>query len=280
VWVSPSDHAYHSDPEIREEGGTPGIVESIRAGLVFELKERVGAEEISRLEHRFARRALGSWGVNPRIEILGSPQLARLPIISFGVRHAGRMLHANFVAALLSDLSGIQARSGCFCAGPYVHRLSAIEEELSVRMQAAAANGHMGAVLSFTRVSFNYFISEAAFSYILQAVHLVADHGWKLLPLYRFDPETGLWRHRGAHVAGPPVGLTEAFATTPGAWLPTAPEDVLAGQLEAAKRIIEVVSAERPAGPSLHRPLSEELEAIRWFTPPDEGRAGRTEVAT
>jgi selenocysteine lyase/cysteine desulfurase len=57
-----------------------------------------------------------SWGENPRIEILGSTQLARLPIISFGLRHSGRMLHANFVAALLSDLFGIQARSGCFCS--------------------------------------------------------------------------------------------------------------------------------------------------------------------
>ena len=32
------------DPEHREEGGTPGIVESIRAGLVFQLKEAVGVE--------------------------------------------------------------------------------------------------------------------------------------------------------------------------------------------------------------------------------------------
>jgi hypothetical protein len=58
------------------------------------------------------------------------------------------------------------------------------------------------------------------------------------------------------------------------------PEGVLAGQLEAARRIIEVVSAERPAGPSLDQPLSEELEAIRWFPLPSEGGAGRTELAT
>src|SRR5262249_6619053 len=133
LWVSPSAHAYHPDPEIREEGGTPGIVESIRAGLVFALKESVGTGEIGRREHRLARRALGSWLQNPRIEILGGTKVERLPIISFGVRHAGRMLHANFVAALLSDLFGIQARSGCFCAGPYIHRLSAIDDDTSLR---------------------------------------------------------------------------------------------------------------------------------------------------
>ena len=50
---------------IREEGGTPEIVGSIRAGLVFALKEQVGAEEIRRRERDFARRALASWGAEP-----------------------------------------------------------------------------------------------------------------------------------------------------------------------------------------------------------------------
>lgn len=30
-----------------------------------------------------------------------------------------RYLHWNFVSMLLSDLFGIQTRSGCVCAGPY-----------------------------------------------------------------------------------------------------------------------------------------------------------------
>ena len=70
-----SGHSYHPDPAIREEAGTPAIVESIRAGLVFALKEAVGAEEIRRREGSFARRALASWGRNPQIRILGSPEL-------------------------------------------------------------------------------------------------------------------------------------------------------------------------------------------------------------
>jgi selenocysteine lyase/cysteine desulfurase len=65
LFVSPNGHAYHPDPEIREEGGTPAIVESIRAGLVFELKEEIGVEEIRRREQDFARRALASWGAQP-----------------------------------------------------------------------------------------------------------------------------------------------------------------------------------------------------------------------
>ena len=144
LFVSPSEHAYHPDPAIREEGGTPGIVESIRAGLVFALKEQVGTDEIRRREHDLARRALASWGANPRIEILGSTELERLATVSFGVRHRGRLLHANFVAALLSDLFGIQARSGCFCAGPYIHRLYGIDDRWSDADECTGGQGPDG----------------------------------------------------------------------------------------------------------------------------------------
>ena len=94
------------------------------------------------------------------------------------------------MVALLSDLFGIQARSGCFCAGPYLHRRYAIDDDWSERMHAQCSVGQLGAKLSFSRLGFNYFISEQVFRYILEAVHLLANHAWKLLPLYRFDPAT------------------------------------------------------------------------------------------
>ena len=152
LFVSSSGHVYHPDPVIREEGGTPAIVESIRAGLVCALKEQVGVQEIQRREQDFARRALASWRRNPNIEILGSTPTGRLPIISFGLRHPPRLLHGNFVVALLSDLFGIQARSGCFCAGPYLHRRYAIDDDWSERMHAQCSVGQLGAKLSFSRL--------------------------------------------------------------------------------------------------------------------------------
>src|SRR5204863_3829828 len=112
------DHTYHPDPEHREEGGTPAIVESIRAGLVFQLKEAVGVEAIREREEAFIHRAIDRWEANPAIEILGSHSLPRLSIVSFVVRHANRYLHHNLVVAILNDLFGIQSRGGCSCAGP------------------------------------------------------------------------------------------------------------------------------------------------------------------
>ncbi len=267
-YVTPTKHAYHPEPEIREEGGTPGIVESIRAGLVFGLKEAVGSDTIRRAESRLVRRALRSWSANPRIEILGDTRTGRLAIVSFGLCHPRGLLHANFVTAVLSDLFGIQARSGCFCAGPYLHRLYGIDDEWSERMLAQIAGGQEGAKLAFTRVTFSYYTTEAAFEYILNAVHLLADHGWKLLPLYRFDPCSGLWRHRGA--APEPATALLAGLRRPARPLPTAPEAVLASQLRQARELIAALEERPPSGRAGDPVLSDAFERIRWFPLPGE----------
>jgi selenocysteine lyase/cysteine desulfurase len=266
LFVSPRGHSYHPDPAVREEGGTPAIVEAIRAGLVFALKDAVGAAEIHRRERALARRALASWAANPRIDILGDPDAERLAIVSFGLRHPPGLLHANFVVAVLSDLFGIQARSGCFCAGPYIHRMYPIGDAWSAGMDAEVANGNMGAKLAFTRLSFPYFISAAAFEYVLEAVHLLADHGWKLLPLYRFDPASGLWQHRDAAPERLPA-LADALAgsTAPA----TAPERVLERQLAAARELIAAIDAEPPTGADPD--VGEAFERVRWFPLPSEG---------
>jgi selenocysteine lyase/cysteine desulfurase len=208
-YVNPTEHHYIDHPAHREEGGTPAIVESIRAGLVFQLKQAVGVDVIREREEYFLRRAIGSWRTNPNIEILGNLDAERLSIVSFVVRRpGGRYLHHNFVVALLNDLFGIQSRGGCSCAGPYGHRLLGIDIERSHRFEREIIAGCEGIKPGWVRVSFNYFISEAVFDYLVEAVHLVAEHGWVLLPEYRFDPYTGLWRHRGGLVE-PPLRLTQ-----------------------------------------------------------------------
>ena len=115
--------------------------------------------------------------------------------MSFVVAPRRRYLHHNFVVALLNDLFGIQSRGGCSCAGPYGHRLLGIDLETSHEFEREIARGCEGIKPGWVRVNFNYFITEAVFDYILDAVDLVARDGWRLLPHYRFDPATGLWRH-------------------------------------------------------------------------------------
>jgi selenocysteine lyase/cysteine desulfurase len=265
-YVSPDHHLYISEPEHREEGGTPAIIESIRAGLVFRLKETVGVDTIRRLEHDFIRRAIESWARNPNIEILGNHEAERLSIVSFVIRHGDRILHHNFVVALLNDLFGIQARGGCSCAGPYGHRLLGIDLETSARFEEVIATGCEVIKPGWVRVNFNYFIAEEEFSYILEAVHLVADQGWRLLPQYGYDPATALWRHRDG-LPRPPTSLVDLVFDGDGADAPlTAPITELDSYLAEAKRLL----AEEPEAGVVAPDLGSAAEDLRWFPNPAE----------
>ncbi len=267
-YVSPDHHLYVTDPEHREEGGTPAIIESIRAGLAFRLKDAVGVETIRHLEHEFIRRAIESWSRNPSIEILGNPEAERLSIVSFVIRHGDRTLHHNFVVAVLNDVFGIQARGGCSCAGPYGHRLLGIDLETSARIEELVADGCEVIKPGWVRVNFNYFIAEEEFAYILEAVHLVADQGWRLLPQYGYEPGTALWRHRDG-LPRPPTSLSDLDFAGNGAEPPlTAPLGDLDSYLAAAKRIL----AEEPDTAIATPDLGAAAEGLRWFPNPAESR--------
>jgi selenocysteine lyase/cysteine desulfurase len=267
-YVTSTTHVYLSDIEHREEGGTPAIVDSIRAGLVFQLKEEVGASEIRRREESFIRRAIERWRRLPNVEILGNPDLDRLSIVSFVVRHEGRYLHHNYVVALLNDVFGIQSRGGCSCAGPYGHRLLGIDLETSREFERETALGCEGIKPGWVRVNFNYFISEAVFEFILEAVEIVAAEGWRLIPEYRFDAFTGLWTHAGGPPE-PPLSLRDVrYSDTNvprSAHRHREPETALPRYLEEARRIL---AAPRTAPEPVQ--LSADFEHLRWFWLPHE----------
>ena len=197
MYVTPEDHLYIEDHERREEGGTPAIIESIRAGLVFKLQQEVGTQEIETREHNFVQRAITRFNNCPDIEILGSPDAPRLSIMSLRFKHGEKDLHYGFVVSLLNDLFGIQVRGGCSCAGPYGHSLLGMDMDYSRAIETEIQGGAMVLRPGWVRLNFNYFIDEQEFEYLLRAIELVAEHGWRLLPFYQFDSNTGVWRYQG-----------------------------------------------------------------------------------
>jgi selenocysteine lyase/cysteine desulfurase len=269
AFVDPIGHQYLDDPVAREEGGTPAIVESIRAGLVFALKQTVGTALIAAREEQLWRHVLCRWAGHPGIEVLGSHQAARLSIISFRIRHGPRYLHHNFVVALLNDLFGIQARGGCSCAGPYGHRLLAIGPACSHALREEIGHGCEGVKPGWTRVNLNYFISGATADFIAAAVELIAADGYRLLPDYRFDPRTGLWRH----AAGPPrpaITLADVGYGPDGEMdypqrRGQAGEEAFPGYLRQARAILAARPAHLGEGAT---GLPPQFEALRWFPLP------------
>jgi selenocysteine lyase/cysteine desulfurase len=271
IYVTPEDHQYTDDAERREEGGTPAIVESIRAGLVFKLQQAVGTETIAQRETDFITRAVARWQQHEAIDILGNQDELGLSITSLRIKYQGKDLHYGFVVALLNDLFGIQARGGCSCAGPYGHSLLGMSMEYSKALETQLMTGNMILRPGWVRLNFNYFIDEATFEYIVHAVELIAQHGWRLLPFYHYD-STGVWRYQQQDIRLC-TDLAELdftrLAAAQGTQLHTKDETAPSLNATMAHAKAEISRRDRK-GQTYSIELPAEAEALRWFVLPQE----------
>jgi selenocysteine lyase/cysteine desulfurase len=201
LYTSPWDHRYLSSIEQRETGGTPPIVQSIQAGLAFDLKAAIGEERIKRIEQDYLQRALKEWLPNPGIFILGNTSTRRLGVLSLIFKD----LHHNLVVALLSDFFGIQVRGGCMCAGPYGHLLLNIDEPHSAQIRHRLDEGHISEKPGWVRISFSPTVSEEEFQTLLEAVEFVVKNGRKYMDRYELSDKTGEWVWKGEPAAMVPA---------------------------------------------------------------------------
>ena len=213
-YVSPLDQDFIADIEEREKAGTPGVLQTLKAGLALELKRQVGVSRIEAREQQLVARALARWGAHPRIEILGNlDPKRRIGIVSFNVADPrGRYLHPKFCTVLLNDLFGIQSRAGCSCAGPYGHRLLGIDQPTSELYRDWVRKGFQGIKPGWCRVGFHYAMDDAEAEFVMDAVEFVAEYGHRFLRLYAFDPATGAWSHREYRGTDAALSLEAALA--------------------------------------------------------------------
>jgi len=202
-YVGPSNQDFITRIEEREKPGTPGVLQVLKAAMVFEIKDNVSVARIEQREHELLAKVFSRWLANPQIEILGNQDPAkRVGIISFNLKTSadnssdGYYLHPKFVTTLLNDLFGIQSRAGCSCAGPYGHRLLGIDEETSEEYRVCVTDGYSGVKPGWCRVSMHYVMDDLEVDFLLDAVEFVARFGELFLPFYDFDIYDGSWNKK------------------------------------------------------------------------------------
>ncbi|MBN8431409.1 aminotransferase class V-fold PLP-dependent enzyme [Microbulbifer salipaludis] len=255
-WVSPGRHTYLPAGERREEAGTPAIVESVRAGMAFALKDQVGADTIEAREAAWITRAFARWSTNENIEILGGTAAERVSIVSLHLLHDGKPLHHGFVVALLNDLFGIQVRGGCSCAGPYGHHLLHLTDAQSTAIEKLVSEGESILKPGWVRLNFNYFLDEETVDYLIDAIELIAEYGARMLPYYQYDTGNGVWRYQGIEGDAP---LTLTFDGEDAA------PQVLAMPLQEFIQQARSILANPPGEKCAQPVLSPEGENLRWF---------------
>lgn len=196
-FVSPATHDYSPSLEVREEAGTPNILGDIRAALVFLVKGAIGQDFMDTHHAELCARIDAAWRAHPRIEVLGAQGLAGLPLASFRVRDGrGGYVHQQLVTRMLSDLYGIQARGGCACAGPYVHRLLGIDPLASDTLRQAILAGDEMAKPGFTRLNLSVLMDDSKVEHILNSVIALAEGADELTHSYSCDPTRAVFAPR------------------------------------------------------------------------------------
>lgn len=196
-YVSSTEYDFLDDIEVREDAGTPPILQTIRAAAAMEVKELVGVEIIEETENRYIKEAIKRLEMNPRITLIGPAELKdRLAIVSFNIKYREHFLHPRFVITLLNDLFGIQGRAGCSCAGPYGHFLLGINPEKSDAYRHILLDGEEVMKPGWIRLNFHFLLEKYNFNYVMKAISFISRYGYLFLQEYEAEPLTGRWTHK------------------------------------------------------------------------------------
>lgn len=123
-YVSRISHDFLSDFEQREDAGTPGIIQFIRASLAYKLRNEIGLDVIKQKDEELKMH----FGMQIRemkgVKLYCSYEQEKLPIFSLNFKG----INPYDISQYLSDKYNIQTRAGCSCAGPYGHDLLELED--------------------------------------------------------------------------------------------------------------------------------------------------------
>jgi selenocysteine lyase/cysteine desulfurase len=188
LWTNPwGEHHFFQDIELREDGGTPGFLQAIRAALAILLKEEMGIEKLLMQEHRLTEILLEELSQIPEIIVMELQNHNRLGFVSF----FSRTVHHNLIARLLNDSFGIQTRGGCLCAGTYGHILLHIDDKQSKAITARIDQGDLSDKPGWVRISLHPTMTEAEVRYIANAVKTIIRNHAEMSREYRQNPANG-----------------------------------------------------------------------------------------
>ena len=186
------EHNYIDDVETREDGGTPGFLQTIRIALAIKLKEKMGVENILKREHELNTRIFKKLSSIKNLNILAKEHTDRLGVFSFYIENA----HYNLIVKLLNDRFGIQTRGGCSCAGTYGHYLLHVNQTNSKTIRQEILDGCLIDRPGWIRMSIHPTMTNHEIDFVCDAINEVAENfeSWKTD--YNYDTSKNEFIHK------------------------------------------------------------------------------------
>ncbi len=192
-WTNPwGKYKYVDDIEAREDGGTPGFLQSIKAALAFQLKEQMGAENIKKREEELLIRAFAGLDEVPGLKILADNVRDRLGVISFYIEG----IHYNLAVQILNDKYGIQTRGGCACAGTYGHFLLEVTYEKSQEITNKIDHGDLSEKPGWIRWSLHPTMTVAEVDLMITALKDIVENVELYRESYIYDNRKNIFCHK------------------------------------------------------------------------------------
>lgn len=192
-WTNPwGEYKYIDNIEAREDGGTPGFLQAIKAALATQLKTQMGTGNIHIREKQLTEKAFRELRKIPGVNILADDKEDRLGVISFYIDG----IHFNLAVRLLNDHFGVQVRGGCACAGTYGHYLLDVSYDKSHEITNLISSGDLSMKPGWIRLSLHPTMTDQELEYILDAIRQVQKnhHLWK--EDYHHDRRTNEFHHK------------------------------------------------------------------------------------
>jgi len=177
-WTNPwGEHSYLEDIELREDGGTPGFLQTIRIALAIQLKEEMGVENIHKREEEINKEIFKQLKPIKNLVILAQQHEDRLGVFSFYIND----LHFNLGVKMLNDRFGIQTRGGCSCAGTYGHFLLHVDQQKSHDLIEKISEGCLLDKPGWIRMSIHPTTTNEEVDFICKSIKDLADNfkDWK-----------------------------------------------------------------------------------------------------
>jgi selenocysteine lyase/cysteine desulfurase len=188
------NHDYIDDIETREDGGTPGFLQTIKIALAIQLKEKMGVKNILAREHELIELVFEKLNNIPNLKLLAEQHKDRLGIFSFFIENE----HFNLVVKLLNDRFGVQTRGGCSCAGTYGHFLLHVDQQTSKNIEEKIIEGCLVERPGWIRMSIHPTITNEEILYVCESIKQVAENIEEWRNDYQYDALKNEFTHKTA----------------------------------------------------------------------------------
>ena len=191
-WTDPwGGYGYYKDIETLEDGGTPGILQTMRAAMAIRLKEKMGVQNMENREKELLELCFGELNSITGLHILGDQTSRRIGCISFIVEN----VHYNLVVRLLNDKFGIQVRGGWSCSSTYGHHLFKIGKDESNKIIAGIQKQDFSHKPGWVRLSLHPITTNVEALLMCNAIRKVVENVKEWKKDYRYNQKTNEFEH-------------------------------------------------------------------------------------